>query len=88
MNGPILYTRHKATCATLTKPFIENHPCDCGLDRGPFRLVGWRAEFEWKPQDLWIGAYWKRVGHCVDLWVCFVPCVPLHVSWWWTREPL
>jgi hypothetical protein len=44
----------------------------------------WRAEFEWKLADLWIGAFWKRQGNCVDLWICFVPCVPLHVSWWWS----
>ena len=43
---------------------------------------GWRCGFEWKPQDLWIGAFWKRIGNCWDLWICFIPCVPLHVSWW------
>lgn len=42
-----------------------------------------RAAFEWKLQDLWVGAFWKRQGNCVDLWICFLPCVPLHVSWWW-----
>jgi hypothetical protein len=26
-----LYTRHATNCAVLTKPFIENHPCDCGV---------------------------------------------------------
>ncbi len=44
----------------------------------------WHAEFEWKLADLWIGAFWKRTGNCIDLWVCFIPCVPLHVSWWWS----
>ena len=42
----------------------------------------WNVEFEWKPQDLWIGAFWKRQGQCIDLWICFVPCIPLHISWW------
>jgi hypothetical protein len=42
-----------------------------------------RAAFEFKLQDCWIGAFWKRQGNCVDLWLCLLPCVPLHVSWWW-----
>ncbi len=45
----------------------------------------WNAQFEWKPQDLWVGAFWKRDGNCVDLWLCFLPCVPLHISWWGGR---
>lgn len=52
-----------------------------------WQLVGWRAAFEWKLQDMWVGWFWKRTGNCVDLWICVLPCVPLHVSWWWTREP-
>jgi hypothetical protein len=58
-----------------------------GWSPGPFRQ-GWHAQFEWKLADFWIGAFWKRCGNCIDLWICFLPCVPLHVSWWWSREPL
>ncbi len=51
---------------------------------------------EWKPQDCWIGAFWKsggsvksymagtgeyRVSRRVDLWVCLVPMVPIHFTW-------
>ena len=50
------------------------------------KFDGWHAQFEFKPRDLWIGAYWKRIGNCVDVWICFLPCLPLHLSWWWTRE--
>jgi hypothetical protein len=42
-----------------------------------------RWGFEWKPQDLWVGAFWKRIGNCLDLWVCVIPCVPLHLCWHW-----
>ena len=42
-----------------------------------------RAEFEFKRKNLWVGAFWKRCGNCVDVWICFVPCVPLHVCWYW-----
>ena len=44
---------------------------------------GWRIRLEFKLQDVWIGAYWKRLGNCVDVWVCLVPCLPLHFTWWW-----
>ena len=33
-----------------------------------------RVRIEWKPQDCWIGAFWKA-GH---LWVCIVPMLPIH----------
>ncbi len=49
---------------------------------------GWTARFEFKLPDLWVGAFWKRSGNCVDLWVCLLPCVPLHVLWWRTVEPV
>lgn len=42
-----------------------------------------RVKFEFKLQYLWVGAFWKRIGNCVDLWICFVPCVPLHIYWHW-----
>lgn len=75
--------RINAPCVYCLQP--ENHPAHIF---GSFRFVGWHAKFEWKPADLWIGAYWKRIGNCVDLWLCLLPCIPLHLSWWWTREPL
>jgi len=61
---------------------------------GPWRIkpLRWLASWsiEWKPQDLWIGAFWKRTelkpsltGY--DVWVCLVPCIPIHV-WWYRRQ--
>lgn len=53
---------------------------------------GWALYLEWKPQDLWIGAFWKRVTqddpavgflNYFDLWVCVVPCLPIHFTRWW-----
>jgi hypothetical protein len=32
---------------------------------------------EFKPQDLWIGAYWQK-GHC---WICLLPMLPLHFAY-------
>jgi hypothetical protein len=47
----------------------------------------WR--FEFKVEDAWVGAFWKHQPWTnggferFDLWVCLLPCVPLHV--WWIR---
>jgi len=47
------------------------------------------ARFEWKFADLWVGAFWKTTySHfndepaptCTDVWVCILPCVPLHIT--------
>ena len=51
--------------------------------------VRWR--FEWKSQDAWFGIFWKidkvAPNFCdyheeVHIWICFVPCIPLHLSWY------
>jgi hypothetical protein len=49
----------------------------------------WTAKFERKLEDLWIGAFWKRDGLnlTTHLWVCIIPCFPLHVTWWKFRCP-
>lgn len=49
-----------------------------------------KATIRWVPQDMWIGLFWRagkqqlENGHPrqqVDLWICLVPCVPLHLTW-------
>lgn len=53
---------------------------------------------EWKVEDLWIGAFWRRsptqvghvldrngtlhavIDHDLDVWICFLPCFPIHIS--------
>lgn len=40
----------------------------------------WRVRLEWKIQDLWIGAFWRRTPERFDLWICLVPCLPIHIS--------
>ena len=47
------------------------------------------ARLEWKPQDCWIGVFWKT-SHCetddgkkpfvTDVWVCLLPMVPIHLQ--------
>lgn len=38
----------------------------------------WRVRVEWKLEDLWVGVFWKKSLQCVDIWVCFIPCLPIH----------
>lgn len=46
-----------------------------------------RLRVEWKPQDCWVGVFWKQprgrkrggVG-ALDVWVCLLPMVPIHFT--------
>lgn len=42
----------------------------------------WFVGVEWKPQDCWLGVFWKR-DHpmSLDVWVCLLPMVPIHFGW-------
>jgi hypothetical protein len=51
-----------------------------------------RIRLEFKLQDLWIGAFWREGRLLRDrqsgqrkreyhLWLCLLPCVPLHFEW-------
>ena len=36
---------------------------------------------EWKPQDCWVGVFWRRRPGSIgpfDVWVCIVPMLPIH----------
>lgn len=42
----------------------------------------WFARVERKPQDCWVGVFWKRdYPWSLDVWVCLVPMLPLHLGW-------
>ncbi len=45
-----------------------------------FPTFGWLLQLEWKPQDLWIGVFWINNKFRVDIWVCLLPCLPLHYA--------
>lgn len=36
---------------------------------------------EYKLQDMWIGLFWRRHGSGGDVWICLLPCLPIHISW-------
>jgi hypothetical protein len=44
-------------------------------------------EFVFEPRDLWVGLYWDykagvKRAFDLDLYICVVPTVPLHVKIW------
>jgi hypothetical protein len=51
---------------------------------GDFRLTRrWRMALQFKPADLWVGVYYAGHGGWWDVWVCLVPCFPIH---FWSTE--
>ena len=46
-------------------------------------LTGVDLVVEFKVQDCWIGAYWKRSARRFDLWICVVPMLPIRISFLW-----
>ena len=51
-------------------------------------VIRWTIRFEWKPADCWVGVFWRHsawsqpghsAGRHLDIWVCVLPMVPLHL---------
>lgn len=42
---------------------------------------GIKAAVEFKLEDAWVGAFWKEKRGIMHLWICLLPCLPLHVQW-------
>lgn len=41
-------------------------------------FIIWGIDFEFKLQDFWIGLYWENRNHDIDIWLCIIPCFPIH----------
>lgn len=62
------------------------------------RLGRFEVRLERKWQDIWIGAFWKsswfvdgrEAARRVDVWLCVVPCFPIHIAWAgpWEDNPM
>lgn len=39
-----------------------------------------RARWEFKLQDFWVGVFWRRHGGVLDVWICLLPCLPIHLT--------
>jgi hypothetical protein len=46
----------------------------------------WGIRLEFKIQDLWIGLFWKNGKEDIDIWLCIIPCFPIH--YWSGREEI
>jgi hypothetical protein len=56
------------------------------------------VRLEFKPADLWVGVFWKKSNAVVpstyggawmkrlDVWLCLLPCLPLHLQLHWGKE--
>jgi len=42
-----------------------------------------KLSIEFKLEDMWIGAYWRHdiVYGLRHLWICLIPCIPIHITW-------
>jgi hypothetical protein len=45
-----------------------------------YQLNRWHIAIEFKLADLWIGAFYKKAFTAFDLWVCLLPCLPIHIT--------
>jgi len=45
------------------------------------------VRFEWKLRDFWVGGYWKRGRLQTDVWICLLPCLPIHIIFWRVECP-
>ena len=43
-------------------------------------VISWDLQLEFKIEDLWIGAYWRQTNKKFDLWICLLPCIPIHLT--------
>jgi len=39
-----------------------------------------KIRFEFKLQDFWIGLFWKKLENQTDIWICLIPCFPIHIT--------
>jgi hypothetical protein len=39
-----------------------------------------KARLEFKREDMWIGVFWRRADGTRHIWICLLPCLPLHIE--------
>jgi len=35
---------------------------------------------EFKLNDLWVGVFWRNAKEQLDIWICIIPCFPIHFT--------
>ena len=49
-------------------------------DRGRCVSNKWSISIGWKPEDAWVGAFWKTESAWnFYLWICLLPCLPIRL---------
>jgi len=43
-------------------------------------MRGLKITVEFKLADLWVGAFWKQSEEILHIWICLLPCFPLHLQ--------
>jgi hypothetical protein len=38
------------------------------------------VRLEFKLEDFWIGVFWKRSQVATHVWICLLPCLPIHLT--------
>lgn len=38
----------------------------------------WGIRLEFKLQDMWCGLFWINRKEYIDVWICIIPCLPIH----------
>ena len=39
-----------------------------------------KMQLQWEPRDLWVGLFWRRSDIAWHIYVCLLPCVPVHIT--------
>lgn len=39
-----------------------------------------KITLELKLADMWVGAFFKRSGDVLHVWICLLPCLPIHLQ--------
>lgn len=40
-----------------------------------------KIRLKWERRDLWVGIYWTTDIDTAHVYICLVPCLPIHISW-------
>ena len=48
--------------------------------------IWWGIRLEFKLQDFWMGVFWKNNPRDIDIWICIIPCFPIH--YWSGRDEI
>lgn len=50
----------------------------CGFTAGRVSVT-----HEFKLADLWVGLFYAKGPTGLNMWVCLLPCLPIHVKVYW-----